>query len=133
MPLQRLPDERHEPVAGYFDLRAVPRRKARTTSLSALCVPVRRDGCTQWGWPLDIDGKQFHPSASGAHTGAKFQHWLLTNRKIKEICDATGELARFSAPFSSVMPDLSIAGDEPHETNSPASGAAASRILSFGM
>jgi hypothetical protein len=31
-------------------------------------------------------------------------------------------LARFSVPFLSVVPNLFIAGDEPHEPNSPASG-----------
>ena len=49
---------------------------------------------------------------------AKLLHGLLTYRMIREICDATGELAGFPAPFFSVVPDLFIAGDEPHETKS---------------
>src|SRR6516225_144085 len=35
---------------------------------------------------------------------------------IKEICDATGKLARFPAPFSSDLPGLFVACDDGHET-----------------
>src|SRR5215471_10368346 len=43
---------------------------------------------------------------------------------MKEICDAARELARFLAPFSGLLPNLSVAGDEPHETHSLATGVA---------
>jgi hypothetical protein len=66
----------------------------------------------------------YHNWCLGARSGAKIRHGLLTYRRMKEICNATGELARVSARFFSIVPDLFIAGDEPHETNSPASGVA---------
>jgi hypothetical protein len=37
---------------------------------------------------------------------------------------ATGELARFPAPFSGVLPDLSVAGDDTHEIRPLAPGMA---------
>jgi hypothetical protein len=40
---------------------------------------------------------------------------LLTYRIIKEICNAARELARFPAPFFSVLPDLFVAGDDTRE------------------
>src|ERR1700730_14436836 len=43
---------------------------------------------------------------------------------IEEICNAAGELARFPAPFSSVLPGLFVAGDDTHETHSLAPGVA---------
>src|SRR5437588_12738807 len=48
----------------------------------------------------------------------------LTYRIIKEICNAAGELARFPAPFSSVLPDLFVAGDDTHEIHSLAPSVA---------
>jgi len=37
---------------------------------------------------------------------------------------ATSELARFPAPFSGVVPDLPVAGDDPHEIRPLAPGVA---------
>jgi hypothetical protein len=37
---------------------------------------------------------------------------LLTYRIIKEICNAARELARFPAPFFSVLPDLFVLAEE---------------------
>ena len=72
-----------------------------------------------------MSGRDYHNWVSrGPQRGTKIRHRLLTYRRIKEIGNATGELARVSAPFFSIVPDLFIAGDEPHETNSPASGVA---------
>jgi hypothetical protein len=45
------------------------------------------------------------------HSGAEVQHRLLIYRIIKEICNAARELARFPAPFFSVLPDLFVARD----------------------
>jgi hypothetical protein len=50
-----------------------------------------------------------HPAA---HSGAEVQHRLLTYRIIKEICNAARELARFPAPFFSVLPDLFVLAEE---------------------
>jgi hypothetical protein len=50
-----------------------------------------------------------HPAA---YSGAEVQHRLLTYRIIKEICHAARELARFPAPFFSVLLDLFVAGDD---------------------
>src|SRR4029077_13532985 len=76
-----------------------------------------------------------HPGAGGrhvillhpaTHSGAEVQHRLLIYRIIKEICNAARELARFPAPFSIVLPDLFVAGDDTHETHSLAPGVATS-------
>jgi hypothetical protein len=64
-----------------------------------------------------------HPAA---YSGAEVQHRLLTYRIIKEICNAARELARFPAPFFSVLPDLFVAGDDPSEIHSLAPGVATS-------
>ena len=64
-----------------------------------------------------------HPAA---HRGAEVRHPLLTYRIIKEICNAARELARFSAPFFSVLPDLFVAGDDTREIHSLAPGVATS-------
>src|SRR6516164_6959664 len=45
---------------------------------------------------------------------------------IKEICNATGNLARFPAPFSSDLPGLFVACDDGHETYPFAPGVATS-------
>src|SRR6516165_6989321 len=45
---------------------------------------------------------------------------------IKEICNATGKLARFPAPFSSDLPGLFVACDDGHETYPFAPGVATS-------
>jgi hypothetical protein len=50
---------------------------------------------------------------------------LLIYRIIKEIFNAARELAGFSAPFFSVLPDLFVAGDDTRESN-----RALARILS---
>ena len=64
-----------------------------------------------------------HPAA---HRGAEVRHRLLTYRIIKEICNAARELARFPAPFFSVLPDLFVAGDNTREIHSLAPGVAIS-------
>jgi len=47
----------------------------------------------------------------------------LTYRVIKEICNAARELARFPAPFFSVLPDLFVLAEE------MASGINGARLL----
>ena len=61
-----------------------------------------------------------HPAA---HRGAEVRHRLLTYRIIKEICNAARELARFPAPFFSVLPDLFVLAEE------MASGINGARLL----
>ena len=83
-------------------------------------------GLPRMGWPTLVlavgQVMLLHPAA---YSGAEVQHRLLTYRIIKEICDAARELARFPAPFFSVLPDLFVAGDDTHETLSLAPGVAA--------
>jgi hypothetical protein len=77
------------------------------------------------GWPTLVlavgQVMLLHPAA---YSGAEVQHRLLTYRIIKEICDAARELARFPAPFFSVLPDLFVAGDDTREIHSLAPGVA---------
>src|SRR6202008_2816915 len=61
-----------------------------------------------------------------AAAGSILRHRPLTYRIVKEICNAARELARFPAPFSGVLPDLFVAGDDTHETHSLAPGVATS-------
>ena len=77
------------------------------------------------GWPTLVlavgQVMLLHPAA---YSGAEVQHRLLTYRIIKEICNAARELARFSAPFFSVLPDLFVAGDDTREIHSLVPGVA---------
>jgi hypothetical protein len=77
------------------------------------------------GWPTLVlavgQVMLLHPAA---YSGAEVQHRLLTYRIIKETCDAARELARFPAPFFSVLPDLFVAGDDTREIHSLAPGVA---------
>ena len=77
------------------------------------------------GWPTLVlavgQVMLLHPAA---YSGAEVQHRLLTYRIIKEICNAARELARFPAPFFSVLPDLFVAGDDTREIHSLAPGVA---------
>ena len=57
----------------------------------------------------------------------KFGTGLLTYGIIKEICNAAHELARFPAPFFSVLLDLFVAGDDTREIHSLAPGVATKR------
>src|ERR1700730_15439015 len=56
--------------------------------------------------------------------GSILRHRPLTYRIVKEICNAARELARFPAPFFSVLPDLFVAGDDTREIHSLAPGVA---------
>src|ERR1700730_958226 len=44
--------------------------------------------------------------------GSILRHRPLTYRIVKEICNAARELARFPAPFFSVLPDLFVLAEE---------------------
>src|SRR6476661_410526 len=83
---------------------------------------------SRMGWPTLVlavgQVMLLHPAA---YSGAEVQHRLLTYRIIKEICNAARELARFPAPFFSVLPDLFVAGDDTREIHSLAPGVATKR------
>jgi hypothetical protein len=70
-------------------------------------------GLPRMGWPTLVlavgQVMLLHPAA---YSGAEVQHRLLTYRIIKEICNAARELARFPAPFFSVLPDLFVLAEE---------------------
>ena len=108
----------------FHDWRAARDRKARDAPPFSL--PLRRAGggtCLDWACHPGADDRHvilLHPAA---HSGAKVQHRLLTYRVIKEICNAARELARFPAPFFSVLPDLFVLAEE------MASGINGARLL----
>jgi hypothetical protein len=104
-------------------------RAARGRDAPPLALPLHRAGggaCLDWAGHPGAGGRHvilLHPAA---HSGAEPRHRPLTYRIIKEICNAARELARFPAPFFSVLPDLFVAGDDTHEIHSLAPGVATS-------
>ena len=93
--------------------------EARRTGPQGRDAPPLALAASGWWWCLSRLG--LPPGAGGrhvillhpaTHSGAEVQHRLLIYRIIKEICNAARELARFPAPFSSVLPGLFVAGDD---------------------
>ena len=103
------------------DRKAVTRRLWRSRCSGLVAVPVSI-GLATLVLPVG-HVILLHPAA---HRGAEVRHRLLTYRIIKEICNAARELARFPAPFFSVLPDLFVAGDDTREIHSLAPGVATS-------
>ena len=91
----------------------------------ALAASGGGGACLDWACHPDGGGRHvilLHPAAN---RGAEVRHRLLTYGIIKEICNAARELAGFSAPFISVLPDLFVAGDD---TRPPGGGGPRVRI-----
>ena len=83
-----------------------------------LRLPRHRAGggaCLDWACHPGVGGRHVIPLHPVAHSGAEVRHRLLTYRIIKEICNAARELARFPAPFISVLTDLLVAGYDSRE------------------
>jgi hypothetical protein len=106
----------------FDDRRAARDRKAATRRLGA---PLHQAGAV----PVSM-GLATLVLAAGKSFFCTQRLTVLQNfgtyRIVKEICNAARELARFPAPFSSILPDLFIAGDGTHEIHSLAPGVATS-------
>ena len=111
----------------FHDWRAARDRKAATGRLWRSRYH-RAGGGAYLGWACRAGARGRHLIVlqPAAHGGAEVQHRFLTYRIIKEIRNAARELARFSAPFFSVLPDLFVVGDDTREIHSLAPGVATS-------